>query len=793
MQEKNNNSASQINLADLFFFLLSKWYWFVLCVALCMGYAYYRYAKTPRIWRSDATIIIKDPSNTRSTIRMGEYSNMINHVSMSNEILQLKSKHLMGEVVKALDADVNYTMHDGLREVELYDKAPVKMNVSRGEGPDRYIRFGLTPLADSKVRLSIDGEGDRTVALGDTVSLGGTAVVFNPTASFSSYSGKKITLTKIPFSSAVAAFLSRLKVEQMEEEGSILYLSMQDFSLSRACDILNTLVDKYNEDAIREKNRIAVNTASFINDRIAIIQSELGAVEGDLARYQSSQRIMDVDAAASEYLSQSKTYGKEIVDVEAKARAAGIFRDYLQSSFLKYEPVSTNTGLEDAGINSSISAYNDLILQRDGLIRASSPESPAVKQTEEKIAPLTKNILFSIDNLITSLKSKGEDLSKLEQESISKFTTMPAKARELLSIERQQQIKETLYIFLLNKREENALTQAMADNNARMVDTAEGPSWPIYPSGNKMLLLALLVGLFVPAVILVSKLLMDTKIRGRKDIEAISSVPFLSDVPSIEKRKGLFKKQAPVVSGKPTAEYNDHEAKVFREVMRMICTNLDFMKPEDCPHPAIMVSSFNSGVGKSFIARNVAACLADARKKVIIIDTDLRKRSTSNFFGLRHKTTGLSNYLVDSSVGENDIIRKDILEGVDFIPAGHIPPNPTEILGRNRMDALIEQLKSRYDFIILDGTPVNMVADSMVLGRLADMNLFILRSGISDRRQLPLVQELFKDGRLKNFSLILNGLDSRSGYGYGYSYGYGYGYGYGSGYGSYYEAQDDED
>lgn len=779
MTEKNN---TQVNLIDLFFYLLGKWYWFVACIILFVGIAYYRYAKTPLVFRSDATVIIKDPSNTRATVHMDNYSSLINHVSMSNEILQLQSKQLMSEVLRTLGANVNYTVKERLRDIELYDRTPVRLQVCDNGGTG-YLLFTVTPENDRSVLLDT-GEGEeRSVALGDTIVIRGTKVVLNPTGTYSLYLGRELTIGKFPPYVAATRFLARLKVSQTESDGTILQLSMQDNNLRRASDVLNTLISKYNEDAIREKNRIAVNTAAFIDDRLGIIQSELGEVESDLAQFKSAEHIMDVNEAAGEYLEQSKGYNAEIVKIETRARLASYLRDYLLSAFNTYEPVPVNTGLEDANIEASINGYNEMILQRDRLVRGSSAESPAVRQLEESIAPVRQNIISGIDNLLSSLSTRKAELARLEQESIRKFTSMPAKARELVSIERQQKIKEALYVFLLNKREENALTQAMVDNNARMIDSAEGPATPIYPQRNKMLLLGLLLGIFLPSLILISKLFLDTKIRGRRDLESLGNLPFLADIPVIRSgRKIVYRKQKKR-EGSPKVEYTFESSKVFREAMRMMCTNIDYMKPEGCSTPVLMTTSFNVGVGKSFITRNIAACLADARKKVIIVDADLRKRSISDWFGKKHHVQGLSNYLVSKEVPVDDVILHDVMEGVDFVPAGHIPPNPTELLGRGRFEGLIEELRSRYDYIILDGTPVNMVADSFVIGRLVDMNLFVLRSGLSDRRQIPMVDNLIKEGRLKHLSIILNGTDARHSYGYSYGYGYGYGYGYyGSGY-----------
>ncbi|MBO6081559.1 MAG: polysaccharide biosynthesis tyrosine autokinase, partial [Bacteroidales bacterium] len=785
--QKKNSHNEQINLVDLFFYLLSHWYWFVICAGLALGYAWYKYSKSPLLYQGNVTVIIKDPSNSTRSVRMDNYSNIINTVSMSNEMLQLQSKSMMSEVVRSLDADVNYQVHEKLRDIELYRSSPVRIFFSREEGEDPgSFSIKVTPLDTKTLRLETAAGEVSTIALDDTVALGRGRVVFQPTATYNASAiGKEIRIQKLPVASAAAGFLSRLMIDQ---EQNVLSLSQQDFNIQRACDLLSTLIEKYNEDAIREKNRVAVNTAAFINDRLVIIQDELGAVEDNLAALKSSQRIMNVDEAASRYLNESRTYNAEIVQVETRISLAEYLRDYIQGSAGSYEMIPVNTGLNDSNADNAINQFNELILRREKLVAASSLSSPAVKQIEGNIASLRQNILGIVQNLLTSLNVQRQDLSNQENSSIQKFTAMPAKAKQMLNIERQQQIKEQLYIYLLNKREENALTQAMADNNARMVDAPEGSWAPVYPRRNRMLLLALLVGLLLPAVVLLLSLFLDTKIRSRKEIEELVSVPVLAEIPldaSAKKKKKRShhskkrkKKKAVEEEAESPIVYDPDSKGIFTEALRMMCTNLDFMKPEGVERPVVALTSFAVSAGKTFLTANIARCLADAKKRVILLDLDLRKRTISKAFGLKHKTTGLSNYLYSERVQLEDIIHKDVAEGVDFVPAGHIPPNPTELLSRKRFDELIDELKKDYDYILFDSVPVNVVADPMIISRVVDINLFVLRSGQLDRRIMPQLDELQESGRLKNLAIIFNGSELKRGLGYG-AYGYGYGYGYG--------------
>ena len=762
----SKNRNNQVNLVDILLYLLRYWYWFLLCIGIAVGITYYYYAKTPFVYRSDVTVVIKNPENTQRTVRLENYSNNINNVNITTQILELRSKSLVQNVVEALDVDFDYTIHKGLRDIELYRDSPVWIDLERKDD-NLPVFSGRIVLKDaSNVALHIDSGKAIEAALGDTISIGGRSAVLRPGKGYSpEWYGKAVQVRKIPTSSAVNAFRSRLRVTQAQSDESILTISLQDYSLERANDFLVMLVEKYNDDAIREKNRIAVQTAAFINERIGIIEEELGDVEKDLAKFKSSQRLMDVDETASGYLSEARVYDTELLGIETRLAMADYIRDYVTKHYNSFDMIPFNTGLDDRNADQAIAKYNELVLTREKLVEASSTESPAVKQVESSMLAMKNNIIGIIDNLKVGLDIRKKDIQKQENASLKKFTAMPSKAREMLSIERQQKIKESLYMFLLNKREENALTQAMVDNNARMIDTAEGSSVPVSPSREKMMILAFLIGILIPAIILLLKLFLDTRVHTRKEIEETISVPFLAEIPLKKKRKNKGGKESLV-------EYDPNSKGIFTEAFRMMCTNLDFMKPTGTGSAVVSMTSASVSAGKTFVTTNMAACLADAKKKVILLDLDLRKRTLSAHFGLRKHVNGVSNYIYDEAMTLDDVIKKDMIPGVDFIPAGHTPPNPAELLNRPRFETLINDLKKVYDYVILDGVPFNVVADPMVINRVVDMNLYVIRSGQMDRRGLPDVEELYNSGRLNNMAIVLNGSEIVKGYGYG-AYGYG--------------------
>jgi capsular exopolysaccharide family len=786
-QARKVTRNEQVNLVDLFYYLIGNWPWFLLCILITLGVAYYRYARMPYIYRSGVTAIIKNAGDDIRTARLDTYDQMVNKVSVSNEELQLKSITIMSEVVKALDADVNYLDHIKFRSVELYTSlSPVRIAFDREREDPGIFSITVMPLDADHIRMHTE-TGSQTVALGDTVALGTGRVVFLPTERYGpDYYGQQIEIQKIPVTWAANGFISRLSIS---DEKNVLWLSERDFNAQRAADIVNMLVIKYNEAAVREKNRVAVNTERFINERLQIIEQELGGVENALARFKSANQLMDVSEAASMYLGDSRGYGDELVNVETQLSISNYLKDYVLKVADTYQMIPANMGLTDSNVDQVIEQYNELVLRRETLVAASSTESPAVRQADASLNTLRNNILGLIQNLQTSLEIQKRDLREREKAAIQKFSSMPSKELQVLEIERQQSVKQELYIFLLNKREENALSQAMADDNIRVVDPAWANYTPVSPQRMKIILLAILIGLLIPAVILIARLFLDTKIRTRKEIEENIDVPFLAEIPLNKDLRHIIFRGSKHKHGKEDPSpfvYNPNSHNVFTEAMRMMCTNIAFLDPDSKLPMVIATTSYSSSSGKTFITANMAACFADAQKKIVLIDTDMRKRSMSGAFNLKHKTTGLSNYLYDLDITLDDILYKDARPGIDFIPAGPTPPNPTELLSRPRLDELINLLRERYDYILLDGVPIQMLADPLVMNRVVETNLFILRSGQLDRRILPQLDELNEKRHLHNMAIVFNGpqVKKRHGYGFG-SYGYGYGYGYGSGYGYY--------
>ncbi|WP_304240947.1 polysaccharide biosynthesis tyrosine autokinase [Phocaeicola plebeius] len=672
-------------------------------------------------------------------------------------------------VIREIEGERQIFMHD-LRTKDIYNESPVLVSLPDAL-PEQSFSFTMT-LKDAKtVTLSdfsgIEAKPSYEVALNDTVAIieGMNVVVTATNYLRDSWLNTPIRVQKLPVESMVNYYKNALGIQQEEEEASILTLALKDSSPARAEDVLNTLITVYNEEAIKEKNQVAVNTANFINERLIIIERELGNVESNLESFKQRNQIVDIASSAGMYMTESQKYNADAMELETQLRLANFIKDYLTDPSKETDLIPSNTGISDMNIENQISLYNAAKLKRDHLIDDSSVNNPVVQELNNSLRAMKQSIIRAVDNMIVSLNVKRNDAQNREMRAQDRVTAIPTKERQMLSIERQQKIKEALYLFLLNKREENALSQAMADNNARVIDGAEGSNAPISPNRNRILLLGLLVGIALPGAVCLAILFMDTRVHGRKDIEGVTSVPYLGEIPLDKEAMKDHRKKVMAVK-----EQGDD---IVSEAFRILRTNMAFLSKKDKPAQVITFTSFNIGAGKTFIARNLSMSLAYMKKRVVMVDLDIRKGTLSRHFG--HYHVGVTNYLSDNTVKVDDIIQHQ--EGFDLIPAGILAPNPAELLMDNRLDELMNELRTRYDYIIADNVPVGLIADATIANRIADLTIFVVRAGKLDRRQLPDIEKLYQEKKLKNMALVLNGANPER-HGYGYSYGYGYGYGY---------------
>ena len=610
--------------------------------------------------------------------------------------------------------------------------------------------------------------------MGDSIQTSAGIMIVSPTQEFTdAFIGTSIRYVRGSVRAAVDTYSNALVAELGNEDATIINLSINDTSIRKAEDILNTLIEVYNENWIRDKNQIAVSTSQFISDRLGVIESELGHVDENISSYKSEHLLPDVQAASSLYMAQSAENNKELSTLNNQLSTAQYIRRELNTKQLD-QTLPANSGIVSANIETQISEYNNLVLDRNRLIANSSEKNPLVKNMASSLQSMQRTIIQSVDNLIVSLNTQIRSLRRQEEATTNRLASNPNQAKYLLSVERQQKVKEELYLYLLQKREENELSQAFTAYNTRLITAPRGSMFPTAPRKMNILLVAFAVGLLVPAVGIFMKENMNTKVRGRKDLENLS-IPFIGEIPQYsgtKKKWWEFKHRKR--QDMKTIVVNEGNRNIINEAFRVLRSNMDFMASKDNNQHVFVLTSFNPGSGKSFLAINIAISFAIKKKKILVIDGDLRHRTVSSYVDSPNK--GLSDYLNNQIEDWKEIIVSyKGYTNLHILPIGTVPPNPTELLEDSKLSMLIEALRPEYDYIFIDCPPVDIVADAQIIEKWADRTIFVVRSGLLDRSMLSELENMYTGKRFKNLSMILNGTESTGGR-YGYRYGYHYGY-----------------
>ncbi len=785
-QEPEQANANTINIKDILKIGLRKWPWILLSIAVCLGLATLYLMRTTPIYTREATIRIKTDSNGGSISSNVEgFSDLgliQSNTNVADEIASLESSDFMKEVVKRLNLTFSYSKEGRFHDEVAYGISLPVMVMQDSVVNDNSGSFKLHVAADGKVSLSDFVKGDReysgeefTGNLGSTIEtpLGGLVVVATP--NYKEGETVDLSVAKSSVSAAAGSCKAKLNISLKDDKGNIIKLVCTDESPERAEDILNALIAVYNENWIREKNQIAVSTSNFINERLNVIESELGNVDQDISSFKSEHLIPDVNQASSMYMAQSSATADQLVALGTQLQMARYIKNFMTDQANNFQMLPVNVGLEAANIESQITAYNTTLQSRNSLVANSSAKNPAVKDLDAQLDDIRNAIVASIDNHIVALNTKIRDLEKSERQTTSRIAANPTQARYLLSVERQQKVKEALYLFLLQKREENELSQAFTAYNTSVIESPHGSSLPTSPVSRNIYAIAFLAGLLIPFGIIYIREASNTKLRGRKDLEGLA-IPFIGEIP-YDKPDKKEKDSRLVVS--------EGNRDVVNEAFRVLRTNLDFISGGENSHSVIMVTSFNPSSGKTFLTMNIAMSLALKGKKVLVIDGDLRRASASEY--VDSPKAGLTNWLIGAEKDIDNLIVCDTLhDNLCVLPVGKIPPNPTELLENGKLRELLEELKKEYDYIFIDCPPVEMMADAQILAKEADRTLFVVRAGLLERSMIPELDKMYKEKKYRNMGLILNGTSSSdSRYGYGYRNGYGYGrYGHYGNYGS---------
>lgn len=811
MQDNENFKAETqqngLNLKNLLYAVLSRWYWFVISLFIFGALGIYQIKKTEPVYTSSAQLLLKDDNNSGGDVS-GAFSDMgllKTNTNIKNEILTIKSSPTISEVVKRLNLMVNYTIPGRLYNPTIYGSSlPVSITFN-DITDDNVASLTATLHKDGSLSLSDfspadEANGAKTIKVSSihkiqTIQSPIGKLTIAPNASYAPPAGgleddMVIYVSKQSIGSATGKYVGKLSARKADD-CSVIELSFNDVSSDRTIDFLNTLIEVYNENWIRDKNRISISTSEFIKERLAVIENDLGNVDSDISSYKSSHRLPDVDQASSLYFQRATSASDEVLKLNNRLGMARYIRNYLSNSANSFNVLPANSGLENLSIEGQITAYNNLLLKRNQMVSNSSASNPLVVDIDNQLAGTREAILTSIDNYIVLLNSSVQMAQSSQAAASSQLAANPTQARYLLSVERQQKVKENLYLYLLQKREENELSQAFTAYNSRLI-APPSRGGKIAPTEQKIMMLYLLIGLAIPSAGVYLAEMFNTKVRGRKDIESLT-VPFLGEIPlGFKRRRGLQRLRKPHEDelSKRIVMVKRGSGNVINEAFRVIRTNLEMMTDgESGKGHVIGLTSANPGSGKTFISMNLAAVLAIKNKKVIIVDLDLRKASLSKT--ITDTTVGVTSYLSGHASVKDLVVSHKVEDNkpgehtekfhFDVIPVGAIPPNPAELLYSPRLKALLDQLREEYDYVLIDCPPVEVIADTKIINRHVDLTLFIIRSGLLEREMLPYIQQFYDNQRYHNMAIVLNGTDNSSIVGirsnFGYSYGYGYGYG----------------
>ena len=792
----NNNflqqeEEPQIQLIDMWHMIWDHKWWYVVSVFLCLCVAAFYLYRTPNTYVRTAKVLVDESDQDAAMRNLGvSTANMMRLRSANtvmNEIEAFSSPDLMEAVVERLDLQTKYVQNQFLRDVELYGNSPIEL-VLAGENPHSGFSFVVGNAGNGKIKLSefrIRDEKIKEVVtgqLGDTLATPFGAMVIHPTIYKENFKHDII----VSWNTAMArakAYGSKINVSLSGKETSVIVLSMEDTYPSRSVSILNMLIDVYNEVWLNNKNRSAINTAEFLNERLVVIEQELSNVEEALKSYKSSNNLADIKISAQSYVDEASRYSTKAFEVNNQLVIANFIKDYLNDPANSMSLIPSNLGLTSTSVENQIAEYNDLVLQRDRLLVGGGENNPMIADLNAAIASIRTAILRSIDNMISTLTLQLDKINSQEKQVMQRISSTSGQEFQLLSLERQQQITQDLYVFLLQKRAENELTALVNVGNTRVLMNPNGSPYPVSPNTMMILFAALVLGCGIPFAYYFLRKMLDNTVKSKADLGNIT-MPFLVEIPRVVNeesrlKKYWFRNDNDKSYTRIMVQHGSRD--MMNEAFRVLRTNIDLMVNKNDKSHVLMLTSFNPNAGKTFTVMNLAASMALKGSKVILVDLDLRKATLSNALGLNH--TGIASYLNGKTEDYRDHVEK-ISENLSLLPVGSLPPNPAELLLTDRFKDMIAHLRDEYEYIFLDCPPIDIVADASIIAPVADMTVFIMRANLMDKRILPLVEELYQSGKYNHMALVLNGVDVfHKKYGYG-RYGYGYGYGYGFGYGN---------
>ncbi len=764
-------SGFSFNLRDQIAKYLKYWYWFVISVLIFGTLAFLKVRYTIPQYNVSSTIMISSDDNVRAP-ELSAFKDLglleEGENKRENEIQILKSRTLFTNVVNNLKLNVRYFTEGRILEVENYPRSLVEINFLSDDSIVHKKSKVFNVRIDSKTSFSFvnkKGEKLSNHSFGKTINSDVGDIVITPSVEkIENNIGKIIKIQITPVRLVAEGYRNRVVVSSLKGS-SIVRLSLNDPVVNKAMDIVNNLVEEYSKATIENKKRASARTAEFINDRLALISGDLTEVDDEAAGYLSKYGLTtDIGAQAQQFSNLDTKNVQETAGLNTQLNLIASMKRFVLSQEGKHDLVPANLGFSDATISSTVSRYNLLILQRQRLLKTSSEQNPVVVNIDQQIDGLRQVLLGSLNSLKNSINIRLKSLRTQDQYFSGKLYSAPIREKDLRVIEREQTIKEQLYLYLLQKREEAEIASHITLSNTRVIDRASTlSSFPVSPNKKMIYAGAVFFGLILPFMIIYISQLLNVKISSREEIEKMLSMPIIGSIPKVKKSKKRI-----------MISQNDRSG--IAEAFRILRTNLDFLMASSnkTKGRVVFVTSTISGEGKTLVSSNLAKTLAISGKKVAYLGTDLRDPKFHKFLDLPNgkDSKGLTNYIMNSDLKPEDIIYKDKEEAsFDIIPSGAIPPNPAELLMHDRVSDIFEYLEKVYDYIIVDTAPVSLVTDTLLLAKFGDLSIYIVRENYSDKRVLQVPENLYQEKRLPNIAVLLNAADTKTGYNYGYGYG----------------------
>ncbi len=805
-EQEKEGVTSFFDFAALYRTIILNWYWFVLSLIIFggIGAIYLRY--TTPLYQSTAKLLIKDDDNGSSR-RGSSLQNITNLGTISNSAgidneMEILSSHSIAEdAIRDLKLYVNYTTEGKVKDVITYRDQPLVVDIDAAhlDRLNRPINLNITKNGSSFVvngtySVPTDEENSegpfsinkKFTSLPATIPTRAGIITINSNNGRTLHEGQVLKVSILSPKMASDKYVGELKIGQSGKGTSILQLQLTDEVPQRSLDYLKQLAIVYNRQANEDKNAVAHQTEKFINSRLEKINAELGKTEGELQNYKQKNGMVELKMNASNSVSNQNTSEQKLAEMETQIELFNtIAREVESSSRNLTQVIPSNVGLDDESSTSLINKYNELVLERNRLLRSASESSPVVEPLTDQIRDLNVNIRRAIAAARKNLQIQRDAVLAQVTKYTDQVEETPQQERMLTQIGRQQEVKSGLYLMLLQKREENSISLAATADKGRLIDDPQ-LNGKVSPNSTYIMLIALVIGLAIPVFIILIIQFFRYKIEGHDDVARLTKLPIIADI-------AIASNSA---KGKADIVVHENQNNQMEEIFRSLRTNLQFMLHEG--EKVVLFTSSTSGEGKTFTAANLSVSFGLLGKKVILVGLDIRRPRLAEQFGINDHKHGITNLLVKDNPNREDVETQILPSGVnknlDLLMAGPVPPNPAELIARNSLDTIIEILKEKYDYIMIDTAPVGLVTDTLQIARVTNVSVYMCRADYTPKASFAMINSLAKEEKLSNMAMVLNGVDmSKRKYSYYYGYGkygrygrygrYG-GYSYGS-YGNY--------